>query len=63
MMMKPYGRLRTIKFPSKTDCHPHEYGYVNWWENENAELPKGAIKQIVKQEIEKELREMEDDDD
>ena len=41
MNMQPMGRVPS-RFPSKTDCHPHD-GRVNWWEAEmgNDENKKG----------------------
>ena len=57
--MKPNGRIHTVKFPGKIDCHPKK-GYVNWWEDECCNIVKrGALKQIWKKEVELELIEIE----
>jgi hypothetical protein len=51
--MQPMGR-RTVKFPGKTDCHPHN-GYINWWEIEFNKTNKKTERQRAKKEIRKEL--------
>lgn len=51
--MKPYGRLKTIKFPSKIDNHIRKNNkkIKNWWEGDCENImPRATIKQIVKRE-------------
>lgn len=52
--MKPYGRVKKIKFPGKIDSHIHSKNHHkigNWWEDHNTSVEKGAIKHNVKKEI------------
>lgn len=51
--MKPLGR-RKIKFPGKTDCHPHPKRiWRNWWEFDDSN--KAREKREVEKEIQDEL--------
>lgn len=52
--MKPYGRIKNKKFPSKTDHHIHENNkkIKNWWEAEDNLVSRTTIKSIIKKEIE-----------
>ena len=54
--MKPYGRIKNIKFASKTDGHYKENNrkIKNWWEAQDNIVPRTTIKQIVKKEIQNE---------
>ena len=62
LRMKPYGRIRNLKFPGKTDYRLPK-GYINWWENECAYVSRGRLNQIIKQEIEEELQEWEEENE
>ncbi len=57
--MKPYGRERNVKGSGswKVDHHPHEKGFVNWWENMCDLLSRGRMKQIVNKQIKNEINE------
>ena len=53
--MKPYGRIKKVKGRSwKRDVHPQS-GYINWWENMCDFLTRGAIKQRVKKDINRQI--------
>ena len=52
--MRPYGRIKTVRFPGKEDCHPPK-GYVNWWEKITKILTRSRMKQILKNELRKEI--------
>ena len=45
--MKPYGRIKTIHFPHKRDCHPKK-GYKNWWEDMDTTVSRTTLKQLFK---------------
>lgn len=48
--MKPYGRIKRIHFPHKTDCHPKK-GYENWWEGMDTTVSRTTLKQIFKKHL------------
>lgn len=54
--MKPYGRLKTVKFHCKRDNHPPK-GWINWWEDMAECLPRTSIKGLVKKQIDDEISE------
>lgn len=49
--MKPYGREKKVRFPSKRDCHPKK-GERNWWEDVADFLSRSRMKQLLKKEFE-----------
>jgi len=49
--MKPYGRYKKVRFPSKKDCHPKK-GYENWWEDMAKPIPRSTMKMILKKQTE-----------
>ena len=56
--MKPYGRLKKIKGRSwKKDVHPPK-GHINWWEDMCNFLTRGAMKQRVSKDIDREINDM-----
>ena len=57
--MREYGRLKTVRFQGKTDCHPKKLGkgWMNWWEDIAKVFTRSRMKQIQKKEIEKLLKE------
>lgn len=60
--MKPYGRKKAPRWPSKEDCHPQK-GWRNWWENMCDCLSRNVIKQEWRKQIEKEIEEYETESD
>lgn len=54
-IMKPYGRVKTVKGGNnwKMDYHPKK-GEHNWWETICCFLSRSRMKQIWKKDIEKE---------
>ena len=56
--MKPYGRLKKVKGRVwKKDVHPPR-GFINWWEEMCDFLSRGAIKQRIRKDINKEIGEL-----
>lgn len=55
--MKPYGLEKKLqgKGAWKVDAHPKK-GYMNWWEDIIKLLSRSRMKQIVKNEINKDLK-------
>lgn len=55
--MKPYGRIKNTKFPSKTDGHYKEKNRKigNWWESQENIVPRVTVKQIVIKEIQEDM--------
>jgi hypothetical protein len=56
IQMKPYGRVKNVRFPSKTDGHYKENNrkIKNWWEAQDNTIARTTIKQTIKKEIENE---------
>jgi hypothetical protein len=54
--MRPYGRHKKVRFPSKTDYHPKK-GYINWWEDVCDVIPRKTMKRIWMRDLQKELQE------
>ncbi len=52
--MKPLNR-KHIRFPTKTDYHTKRRGWLSWWED-IAFHGKGKLKQILRKEIDEELK-------
>ena len=48
--MKPYGRMKTVHFPGKKDCHPKK-GYKNWWEGMADVLSRSRMKQLFRKSL------------
>jgi len=60
--MKPNGRIKTVKFHGKEDCHPDRF-HLNWWEDEmNTIVKRGSLKHIERKEIEQELLNIEENE-
>lgn len=57
-MTQPTGRIKRIKgFEGKIDYHVRDKDLCNWWENANEVVPRTTIKKIIKDEIEQEILE------
>ena len=56
LIMKPYGREKTVRFSCKQDCHPRK-GWHNWWETMADYLSRTEIKRRAKKDIEEQINE------
>jgi len=55
LIMKPYGREKTVRFSCKQDCHPPK-GWHNWWETIVDNLTRTEMKRRIRKEIDGELQ-------
>jgi protein associated with RNAse G/E len=60
--MKPYGRDKRVKFPSKIDHRLHEKGrkLLNWWEDILSNLSRSTMKQAWRKDVNQSRRDSED---